>query len=74
VGLLDWLAQVGARPDDSHDERLRYGTLIFASLLIAFISVIWVTTYLSFGEPRSAAIPAVYQLTTVVGPAALAHT
>lgn len=74
VGMLDRLSDLGARPDDSHDERLRFGTLIFASVLIAVISVIWVATYLAFGYPRSAAIPAVYQLTTVVGLVVLART
>jgi adenylate cyclase len=74
VGLLDRLSDLGARPDDSRDERLRYGTLIFASVLIALISVIWVATYLSLGYPRSAAIPACYQLTTVVGLLVLSRT
>ena len=74
VGLLERLSDLGARPDDSRDERLRYGTLIFASVLIALISVIWVATYLTLGYPRSAAIPACYQLTTVVGLVVLART
>ena len=74
MGLLERLSDLGARPGDSRDERLRYGTLIFASLLIALISVIWVATYLAYGYPRSAAIPAFYQLTTVVGLVTLART
>ena len=74
VGLLDRLSDLGARPDDSRDERLRCGTLIFASVLIAVISVIWVATYLAFGYPRSAAIPAIYQITTVLGLVVLART
>lgn len=41
VRLLDRLSDLGARPEDSHDERLRYGTLILASVLIALLSVIW---------------------------------
>ena len=74
MGLLERLSDLGARPGDSRDERLRYGTLIFASLLIAIISLLWVVTYLSFGYARSAAIPAFYQLTTVVGLVALERT
>ena len=74
MGLLERLSDLGARPGDSRDERLRYGTLIFASLLIALISVIWVAAYLAYGYPRSAAIPAFYQLTTVVGLVTLART
>jgi adenylate cyclase len=74
VDLLERLSDVGARAEDSRDERLRYGTLIFASLLIALLSFIWVGTYLAFGYPRSAAIPALYQLITVIGLVVLART
>jgi len=74
VGLLDRLSDLGAGPEDSRDERLRHGTLIFASVLIALISLIWVVTYFAYGYPISAAIPALYQLTTVVGLVVLART
>ena len=40
VALLDRLSGLGTRPGDSQDERLRYGTLILASLLISLLSVI----------------------------------
>jgi guanylate cyclase len=71
---LERLADVGARPEDTHDERLRQGTLIFSSLLITAISTIWVTTYLAYGDPVSAAIPGFYQVITVIGLAVLART
>jgi guanylate cyclase len=71
---LERLADLGARPEDSHDERLRQGTLIFSSLLITVISTIWVTTYLAYGDPVSAAIPGFYQVITVIGLAVLART
>ena len=67
------MSELGTRPEDSHDERLRQGTLIFASALIALVSVIWVTTYLAIGYPVAAAIPAAYQLITVVGLVLLAR-
>ena len=63
-----------AGPEDPRDERLRHGTLLFASVLIALISLIWVATYFAYGYPMSAAIPARYQLTTVVGLVMLART
>jgi len=72
--LLSRLAELGARPGDTRDERLRAGTLILASLLIAALSVIWVSTYLAFGYLRSAAIPAFYQLVTVAGLVVLTRT
>jgi adenylate cyclase len=74
VSLLARLSELGVRPDDSRDERLRCGTLILASTLIALLCVVWVVTYLTFGYPRSAAIPALYQLTTVVGLVVLTRT
>lgn len=74
VGLLERLSDIGARPGDSRDERLRCGTLIFASVLIALLSLVWVSTYLAFGYAMSAAIPAFYQLTTLVGLVVLART
>ena len=72
--LLDRLSDIGGRPEDQPDERLRHGTLIFASLLIALLAVVWVWTLYAYGYPTSAAIPALYQLTTVVGLIVLAKT
>ena len=71
---LNRLAGLGARPEDSQDERLRQGTLIFASLLITLLSTIWVTTYLAYDHPVSAAIPGLYQVVTVIGLVVLART
>jgi hypothetical protein len=74
VRTLDRLGDLAARPGDSHDERLRQGTLIFASVLIAVLSSIWVLTYFAFGYPTSAAIPALYQVLTAAGLGALSRT
>lgn len=72
--LVARLAELGARPGDSRDDRMRAGTLILISVLIAVLSLVWVSTYLAFGYPRSAAIPALYQLVTVVGLVVLSRT
>ncbi|SOC51843.1 adenylate/guanylate cyclase domain-containing protein [Ornithinimicrobium cerasi] len=74
VELVSRLSELGARPEDTRDERLRAGTLILASVLIAVLSVVWVSTYLVFGYPRSAAIPALYQVVTVAGLVVLTRT
>jgi guanylate cyclase len=74
VRFLDRLSDLGAGPEDSADERLRHGTLIFASVLIALISLIWIATYFAYGYHTAAAIPALYQLITVVGLVVLART
>jgi adenylate cyclase len=72
--LVELLSEVGARPEDSRDARLRQGMLILASVLIALLAFIWVGAYLTYGYPLSAAIPAVYQVVTVVGLVVLART
>lgn len=72
--LLVRLSEVGARPESSEDERLRQGMLIFASVLIALLSFIWVVTYAVHGYVLSAAIPAAYQVATAVGLVVLART
>ncbi|MBW8731197.1 MAG: adenylate/guanylate cyclase domain-containing protein [Terrabacter sp.] len=74
VRIVERLAELGARPEQTQDARLRHGMLIFASVLIALISFIWVGTYLAFGHPLSAAIPAAYQAITVVGLLVLSRT
>ncbi|WP_020142073.1 adenylate/guanylate cyclase domain-containing protein [Terracoccus sp. 273MFTsu3.1] len=74
VRVVERLAGIGARPGRSQDEGLRQGMLIFASVLIALISFIWVGTYLAYGHPLSAAIPAAYQVITAVGLLVLSRT
>jgi hypothetical protein len=74
VRFLDRLSDLAAGPEDSDDERLRHVTLIFASMVITLISLTWVATYFAYGYPTSAAIPALYQLITVVGLVVLART
>ncbi|HSK27075.1 MAG TPA: adenylate/guanylate cyclase domain-containing protein [Jiangellales bacterium] len=71
---LERLADLGARPEDTQDERLRQGTLVLASVLIALLATAWVTTYLAYGHVLSAAIPGLYQVITVVGLVVLART
>ena len=72
--MLERLADIGAKPEDSHDERLRAGALILASVGIGLISFVWVITYLAFDEPLAAAIPATFQVVTLVGLVVLART
>jgi adenylate cyclase len=74
IDLLERLADIGARPEDSHDDRLREGTLILASVAIVLVSFVWVGTYAAYGYPVSAAIPATYQVATAIGLLALYRT
>jgi guanylate cyclase len=72
--LIRRLAALGARPGDTEEDRLRKGTLILASSLIAVLAVTWVATYLAIGRPLSAAIPFAYEVATVAGLAWLWRT
>ncbi len=72
--VLNRLADLGGRPGASPEERLRQGTLIFASVLIALLSFVWVITYLVYGYPLAAAAPAAYQMITLVGIGVLTRT
>ena len=74
TSLLDRLAEIGARPDDTSEDRLRAGALILASIGIAAISCFWIGVYLAYGYESSAAIPFVYQIVTLVGLLALSRT
>lgn len=72
--LVDRLADIGAHPDDTRDERLRAGALILSATFVATLSFVWIGTYTAYGSYVSAAIPATYQILTVGGLLLLART
>jgi guanylate cyclase len=72
--LFERLASIGVTPEHTEDERLRAGALILASVVVALVSFVWIGTYLAYERPVSAAIPAVYQVLTVIGLVALSRT
>ena len=67
-------AAVGSVSSDPPDERLRKSALVLSSVLITFLSFIWVVTYAALGLWRSALIPLAYQLASLVGLAFFART
>ncbi len=66
IAWIERLMVAGARPDDSHEERLRKASLVLGAGLITILACAWTGTYFALGLPRSAAIPLTYQLATVV--------
>ena len=72
--LVERLAEIGARPTDSREERLRAGALILASVMVSTISFVWIGTYAARGYAIPALIPVTYQVVTVVGLVVLART
>ncbi len=67
-------AAIGSLPSDTPDERLRKSALVLSSLLITALSFIWVGMYAALGLWRSALIPLVYQLASLIGLVFLART
>ena len=74
TSVLERLADIGATPEDSNEDRLRAGALILASVGVAAISFFWIGIFLAYGYYAAAAIPFVYQVGTVVGLLVLART
>jgi adenylate cyclase len=61
-GWLRRFAEIGARPSDSEEIRLRKSVLVLSSSLMATLAFVWVATYAALGLWLSAAIPFAYQL------------
>jgi guanylate cyclase len=74
VDVIERLASLGSRSGESPDDRARSGALILGSFTIAILSFVWVIVYLAYDEPLAAAIPATYQVVTVIGLIVLART
>jgi adenylate cyclase len=72
--LLGRLAEIGAKPEDTSEDRLRAGALILASVGVAAISFFWIGIYLAYGYYAAAAIPFVYQAVTLAGLLLLSRT
>ncbi|MGK2851735.1 MAG: adenylate/guanylate cyclase domain-containing protein [Candidatus Limnocylindrales bacterium] len=71
---LGWLSAIGVAADDTDDVRLQKVTLTLSALVVTGLAVIWVATYLVLDRPVSAAIPAAYQLASLVALVAFART
>jgi len=65
---------LGLRPTDTRDDRLRKQALVLTALLITVMATAWVATYLVLNLPLAAAVPLAYQLTSVIGLIVLART
>ena len=74
VSVRGRLIELGWAPDDDAELRLRKSTLTVAAITISGLAFAWVGTYAALGLPGAAAIPAAYQVATVVGLIWLART
>ena len=72
--LIDWIAQIGADPGDDPELARGKRFLVGASVLVAGLSVFWISLYWVFHEPLAAAIPFFYMLLSVGSLAVFAKT
>ena len=61
------IVEMGCTPDDPEEVRLRKATLTVAAITISVLAFVWVATYWALGLAGAAAIPAFYQVATVIG-------
>ena len=73
-GVFRRFAMLGVANEDTEDERLQKATITLASALMATMAIVWVATYWSLGLWRSGSIPFAYQVATVIGLVAFAHS
>ena len=64
-GVLQWIAELGAEPEDDEERALRRRVLNLATALMVVLSPIWVGTYLALGHELSAAIPLAWMVAAV---------
>ncbi|MGH8958276.1 MAG: adenylate/guanylate cyclase domain-containing protein [Acidimicrobiia bacterium] len=69
-----WLGNIGTRPDDDEEARLRKASMVLTVCLIVVLATVWVVSYAVLGLPLSAAIPLTYQVVSLGGLTLLART
>ncbi len=74
VARLEAWANLGCRPDDTADERLRKQTLVLATSIVAVLATLWVALYGSLGLVVPALIPFSFQVVAGVALARFARS
>lgn len=64
--VIQWVTQIGADTGDSEDVRLQKILLIFSSLMMASLAIIWGFIYVIFNEVIAGAIPLSYSLLSFI--------
>lgn len=65
TGVIERLAAVGVRPDDSREERLQKASLTLTAVSITVLASVWVGIYWAHGLRVPALIPLTYQVCSV---------
>jgi guanylate cyclase len=72
--FVSLIASIGVDPNDSEDIRLQKTLLVFSSLMMASLSIVWGSIYLAFGERLAASIPLSYTALSYLSIAFFART
>jgi guanylate cyclase len=58
--LVSIVASIGADPRDNEDTRLRKTLLVFSSVMMASLAIVWSAVYFAYRETLAASIPFIY--------------
>ena len=72
--FIQFISNIGASPSDSVDTRLQKTLLLFSSLMMASMAVVWGFIYIAFGETLAGAIPLSYSLLSFLSIISFART
>lgn len=72
--LVRFIAHIGADPRDSDDARLQKTLLVFSSMMMASLAILWGFVYVAFREYLAGAIPLFYSVLSFLSIASFAWT
>jgi len=72
--LISFIANIGSDSNDDDEIRLQKTLLVFSSLMMASLSIVWGSVYLVFDEYLAAAIPLSYAVLSYLSNASFAWT
>ena len=72
--FISFISRIGSDVNDDDEVRLQKSLLVFSSLMMATLAILWGSIYLLFGEYIAAAIPLSYTLLSYLSLASFALT
>ncbi len=72
--FISFISRIGSDVNDDDEVRLQKSLLVFSSLMMATLAIIWGSIYLLFGEYIAAAIPISYTILSYLSLASFALT
>jgi len=72
--LVRFILHIGVNPSDSDETHLEKTLLVFSSLMMASLAIVWGFTYMAFGEYQAGAIPLFYSVLSFLSIISFART